>query len=144
MRLSQNLILLPVFLQVGLTLAVLLIMGMRRQASMGHQKKSIQDMALPDDHDWERPAELAARNFRNQFELPVLFYAVTGFALATRNVDLALFVVAWIFVLSRVVHSAVHLTTNVVIYRGSAYTIGFVALAAMWVVLAADVFRAGF
>ena len=36
---------------------------------------------------WPDDATKRAANFRNQFELPVLFYAVVAFALITKGAD---------------------------------------------------------
>ncbi|MFZ4809182.1 MAG: MAPEG family protein [Hyphomicrobiaceae bacterium] len=140
---AQNLILLPVFAQVLLTFAVLVVLGRRRRRSMAIRMQTIQDMALARDADWEGPALLAANNFKNQFELPVLFYAGTAFALVTCNVDMAMFLLAWIFVLSRLVHAAVHLGSNVIMWRGSAYLVGFAALVGLWGLLAVRVIWSG-
>jgi hypothetical protein len=83
------------------------------------------------------------QQFQEQFELPVLFYAGTAFALVTRNVDMAMFLLAWIFVLSRLVHAAVHLGSNVIMWRGSAYLVGFAALVGLWGLLAVRVIWSG-
>ena len=47
----------------------------------------------------------AADNFRNLFEVPVLFYALAGIALATHQTPGWLVIGAWVFVALRVVHS---------------------------------------
>jgi len=136
---AQNLILLPVLGQVALTFVVLLVMGARRRRTALVRRKTIQDFAMARDGDWEKPALLASNNFKNQFELPVLFYAVTLFALVTRYVDPLFFALAWIFVISRVVHAVIHLGSNIVLWRGSSWLVGFAALVAMWVLLAVRV-----
>lgn len=143
-RMAQNLILLPVFAQVLLTFGVLIVLGQRRRRSIAIRRQTIQAMALARDGDWEIPALLAANHFKNQFELPVLFYAGTAFALVTRNVDMAMFLLAWLFVVSRLVHTAVHLGSNVIVWRGSAYLVGFAALVGLWGLLAVRVVWSGF
>lgn len=83
----------------------------------------------------------AADNFRNLFELPVLFYvlcmalAVTGLATAAQ---LAL---AWLYVALRVAHSAIHVTYNRVMHRFIAYMASTVCLFAMWILFAIDLAR---
>lgn len=81
----------------------------------------------------------AADNFRNLFEIPVLFYALVAVALATRHVPEWLVAGAWAFVLLRVVHSAIHCTYNRVFHRLAAYMAGFTVVVAMWVGFAATV-----
>lgn len=134
-RMSQNLIVLPVLAQVLLTFAVLVLMGRARSRSMRANRQRLEDMSLATDKDWDENARKASNNFKNQFELPVLFYVVCLFALATRMVDMVFFALAWVFVLSRIAHTAVHLGPNVVAWRGTVYLVGFAALIGMWALL---------
>ena len=39
---------------------------------------------------------------------------------------------AWVFVASRILHSLIHTGSNIVMQRGGAFMIGFVAVALMW------------
>ena len=139
----QNIIILPVAAQVVLTLAVLLVMVVRRQQSLKSDGKTPEDMALANDSDWQRPAEFASRNFKNQFELPVLFYVACAFLLITRLVDTTQIALATLFVLSRIVHAAFHLTGGRVIHRGLAYIVGFAAVALMWLWLVWQILSIG-
>ncbi|MEL7049827.1 MAG: MAPEG family protein [Pseudomonadota bacterium] len=141
---SQTLILLPVFGQVFLTFLVLILLGIARQASLAAKGRSIEDIALSGDDVWDEHALKRSNNFKNQFELPVLFYAVCAFALITRMVDIAFLCLAFGFFFSRIVQTYVHLTFNRVSIRGGAYIIGFVCLVAMWVILAVRITMAGF
>jgi hypothetical protein len=74
----------------------------------------------------------ASDNFRNLFEVPVLFYALVAFALATNQVPTWLVVGAWLFVILRLVHSAIHCTYNKVTHRFAAYMSSFLLLIALW------------
>lgn len=76
----------------------------------------------------------AADNFRNLFEVPVLFYALGAVALATRQTPGWLVVGAWAFVGLRVVHSFIHCTYNKVVHRLAAFLLSFMLLVALWVV----------
>ncbi len=140
----QNFMILPVVAQVALTFAVLIVMGGRRQASMRAQGQGVQDMATAEDADWTEPAARASKNFKNQFELPVLFYVVCAFILITRTLDVVQFVLAWGFVASRAVHALEHLGANRIKIRGGAYLVGFVLLAAMWAWLTWTIIATGF
>lgn len=139
----QNLIILPVAAQVLLTLVVLLLMARARTRSMNERGKTAQDLALATATDWDAAARKASNNYVNLFEIPVLFYVVTAFALITRMVDVWMLALAWIFVASRVLHSIVHLTTNIVRWRGSVFLVSFVMVVAMWVLLLWRVVQAG-
>lgn len=80
----------------------------------------------------------AADNFRNLFEVPVLFYALVAVALAAHHTPTWLVFGAWLYVLLRVVHSVIHCTYNKVMHRLSAFLAGFALLVALWVALFAS------
>ena len=75
----------------------------------------------------------AADNFRNLFEVPVLFYALGAVALATHQTPSWLVVGAWVFVVLRVVHSFIHCTYNKVMHRLAVFLTSLWLLVALWV-----------
>ena len=77
-----------------------------------------------------------ADNFRNLFEVPVLFYAGVLAALALHVRSDALLALAWAFVAARYAHAIVHLGYNRVMHRFYAYLAGLLAVLAFWAVLA--------
>ncbi|SMF44405.1 hypothetical protein SAMN02982989_2201 [Xaviernesmea oryzae] len=79
---------------------------------------------------------LVHNNLKNQFELPVLFYAGSLALYASTADNWATVALAWIFVLSRYAHSYVHLTSNRLRYRRPIWIVGFFSLMAMWLWLA--------
>lgn len=91
--------------------------------------KAYTDTTLPEY------ARVAERHYENQFELPTLFFStgVMHFALgAANNVTLSLM---WIFVVSRLVHTFIHLGSNDVRFRMVSFFIGWIAIVALWVQL---------
>lgn len=78
----------------------------------------------------------AADNFRNLFELPVLFYLAVVIAFLTAQVNALTISLAWLFVASRVVHSAIQCTHNRVRHRFYAYVVGTWLMWIFWGVLA--------
>lgn len=74
----------------------------------------------------------AADNFRNLFEVPVLFYALVGVALATRHIPGWLVMGAWGFVVLRMLHSFIHCTYNRVMHRLAAFLLGLVLIVCLW------------
>jgi hypothetical protein len=84
------------------------------------------------------PAELARRsppsvsnpsdNLKNLFEVPVIFYALVIYLYVTELVDNVYLIAAWLFVLFRVLHSAVHCTINIVILRFILYAVSSVIM----------------
>ena len=65
-----------------------------------------------------------------------LFYVLVILALFLHQADYLFVVMSWIFVLLRVVHAAVHTTTNRMFHRFSVYAIGAVVLLVMWIIFA--------
>ena len=126
----------PAFVQVLLTIVVMVTMGRARAASMKARKQALDDIAMNRPADWDEAATTASNNFKNQFELPVLFFAGIAFALALKITDPALVACAWVFVLARLVQTAIHLGPNKVGPRALAYFAGAVALLAFWIVMA--------
>jgi hypothetical protein len=75
-----------------------------------------------------------ADNFSNLFETPVMFYVACIGLFATQTVSVPALVFAWIYVLLRVGHSAVHCGSNVVMTRFKFFAASLLALLALWVV----------
>ena len=74
----------------------------------------------------------AADNFRNLFEVPVLFYALAAVALATSHVPGWLVSGAWLYVALRILHSLIHCTYNRVMHRFAIFLLSFVLLVGLW------------
>ena len=126
-------ILYPVFVQALLTLVVGGMMAVARAraiATMDRQRGN-PDLARGKTV-WPEDAAKRAANYSNQFELPVLFYAVVAFALIAKGADLLMIVLAWLFVISRYAHSFVHVTSNRLRYRAPLFAIGFALLVCLW------------
>ena len=83
--------------------------------------------AVPDD------VAVANRNFMNLLEMPLLFYVVCIALYTTRNVAHGPVVLAWVYVSLRLVHSAVHLTTNRVLQRLVVFAASNFVLLAIWI-----------
>jgi hypothetical protein len=120
----------PVLAQVILTLLVALGMGVHRGRALVSREVQPDHIAL-DNTRWPGRARQFANNYINQFELPVLFYVLCIVAHITNSVDLIFLIVAWIFVISRVVHALEHVTTNVVARRGPLFFIGYICVVIM-------------
>lgn len=130
-------ILLPVFAQVLLTFAVLLRLGhVRGQAVKAGLVTDREGAVLGDERVWPATVRQASACFRNQFEVPVLFYVVMTLLLVTRKADYLTLVLAWVFVVSRYVHAGIHLGPNVVGARFGLFSVGVLALMAVWVIFA--------
>ena len=141
---NQVAILYPVFVQV---LVVMVVGGMMATARVRAVRTMDRQRGNPDlamgRVVWPDEATKRANNYRNQFELPVLFYAVVAFALITKGADTLMIVLAWLFVLTRVAHAAIHVGPNKVRWRSPAFAAGFVIVALMWIKLFLHVLTAG-
>ncbi len=74
-----------------------------------------------------------ADNFRNLFEVPVLFFALAAIALATGYVPGWLVICSWIYFALRVLHSVIHCTYNKVYHRFIIFLASFGLLVGMWI-----------
>jgi hypothetical protein len=126
-------VLLPLFVEVALTLSLLLWLGYLRRNDLNSGAVKPSQIALREPN-WTTRTQQVANCFANQFELPVLFYVLTIPEIVTHHADLVFVVLTWIFVLSRIVHAIILTTSNVVLRRGGWYGVGAIALLAMWVI----------
>ncbi len=67
-------------------------------------------------------------NLKNLFEIPVLFYALCLYLYVMRRVDLTYLCAAWFFVALRILHSLVHCTINIVLWRFWLYALSALAI----------------
>ena len=75
-------------------------------------------------------------NLSNQFEWPLFFYIAIVLLIATGEpIDSVQIYLAWVFVIGRVLHSIVQIFTDNIRLRGMVFTVNFVAVLAMWVLL---------
>ena len=138
---SNEFILLPMLLMMVLTAVVWLVLYAKRIPAMRRAGKPVQAYTTPDVVVGVLPEEVSypANNFKNLFELPVLFYALCLYLYATSTVGVADVVAAWLFLVFRVVHSAIHCTVNVVMARFVSYC---AAALALWFMLGRAVWSA--
>jgi hypothetical protein len=132
---SAQMVLLPVFVLVGLTFALLLWMASARTRALTGREVSIKDIALGQPN-WPARATQIGNSFRNQFELPLLFYVLIALALPLRHADLFIVLMSWVFVVTRFVHAGIFVTTNNVQRRSLAWFAGVLVLFAMWIYFA--------
>jgi hypothetical protein len=121
------------FALVLLTFAVAMRMFYSRITEMRRKRIHPQAAATAKGLNERLENVQAADNFRNLFELPVLFYALCASALALHQVSEGLVAGAWLFVALRVAHSFIHCTYNKVFHRLAAYATGLAVLIALWV-----------
>lgn len=122
----------PLFVEVLLTFAVMFGMMYFRTTTLQRGETRIESIALREPN-WPVRATQFANSFANQFELPVLFYVVVILSIITQLADSVFVVLAWIFVVTRVLQAYVHVTSNNVRLRGAYYGLGALVLVIIWV-----------
>jgi hypothetical protein len=129
---SNASLILPCAALVLLTLSVALVMYSRRIAEMRARRISPQSIALSRDAAAKLEDTRAADNFRNLFELPVLFYALCIALVALGWANGWYVAGAWAFVALRVAHSVIHVGYNKVMHRFKVFSTGMFVLFALW------------
>lgn len=131
-------VLIPLFIMVALTFGLAMSMAILRTRALRGGVVRPDDISLGQQKWPERPTQLA-NAFRNQFELPILFYVLCILAIITRQADYLFVLLAWLFVFTRLVHAFIHVTYNRLAHRGLAFAAGCVILMLMWIVFAIDI-----
>jgi hypothetical protein len=130
-------ILIPLFVQVLLTFLLLFGMAGLRTDDIRNGRVDRRDVALREPK-WPIRTTQVANSFSNQFEVPVLFYVLVVLLIVTRHADLIFVILAWVFVIARIVQAGIHVTFNAAMRRGQAYAVGAVVLFVMWVIYAVE------
>lgn len=128
-------ILIPLFVQVALTFGLLIRMAMLRGRDVRSGAVDLSNVALREP-GWPARTSQVAYAYSNQFELPVLFYVLVCLLIPTRHADVIFVVLAWVFVLSRIVQAGIYVTVNDMRYRAYAFGFGALVLLLMWIIFA--------
>ncbi len=132
---SVQMVLLPVFVLVALTFALFFGMAGNRMRAMKTGQAKPNDI-ISGTVKWPTRAAQFGECFRNQFEIPVLFYALIAIGLPLRRIDLVLVTLSWIFVITRYAHAGIFVTSNALQPRAMAFFSGTLVLMAMWIYFA--------
>ena len=123
-----------VLVEGAIALVLVWILGAIRVPMVASGKMPVAKVALSRE-PWPEHEKRVANTLDNQFQLPVLFYVAVGLALYFTPTWLEV-VLAWLFVLSRIVHAVIFATRNRVYRRFFAYTFGYTMLSVFWIDLA--------
>jgi hypothetical protein len=124
----------PLLGMLLLTLLVWIVMFIKRVGYMNTAGIDAEQLKQPADSTAliAPEANAPANNFKNLFELPVVFYVVCLYLIATGQADALHVNCAWAFLALRAVHSLIHCTYNKVMHRFAIYLLGALAL---WVMV---------
>ncbi|MFO1100381.1 MAG: MAPEG family protein [Xanthobacteraceae bacterium] len=129
---SLQAVLAPLFVQVVLTFALLVWLAYQRITLISSGVVKRTDIALREPN-WPARTLQLQNAVSNQFEVPVLFYALAILSIVTRHADLAFVILAWVFVLLRIIHASIHVTDNDVRRRGLTFIAATTVLMVMWI-----------
>ena len=115
-----------------LTIAVGIRLFIDRSREMRERRVHPQAVATSRQMAERLQSVQSADNFRNLFEVPVLFYALCATVLATQSASAPLAAGAWLFVALRAAHSVIHCTYNKVMHRFAMFAASTLLLAGLW------------
>jgi hypothetical protein len=121
-----NSILWPMLAQIGWTFALYVWLTIERARAVG--RGEVKYSAFEFSRNEPPKVARISRNLVNQFELPVIFYAVVVLLVVIGRVGTIDVLAAWVFVAGRVVHTLVQTLTDDVPLRGRVFLINFAAV----------------
>jgi hypothetical protein len=132
---------LPILAMLLLTLVVWVTMFIHRVGYANANDIDAQKMKTPSDVARLLPDEVSGsgNNFKNLFEMPVLFYVMCLYLTVFGQVTSMMVTCAWVFVVLRAVHSFIHCSYNNVMHRFIAY---LASSSALWIMVIVAVIKA--
>jgi hypothetical protein len=131
---NQTAIFWPMLAQVLLAYIVYAVLGRRRFGPL--IAGTVRPRVFANRGGEPEGSATASNNLMNQFELPVLFYALCLSLYVTAGVWYLTVAVAWLFVVLRYAHALVHLTSNRLGLRSALFAAGYAMLGLGWILFA--------
>lgn len=131
---SQNLILYPMALVVFYPWVFACCMFFVRSRATKTKQISIKYF-LTYSPKYEVPEFLqrASNHFNNQFQVPTIFLITCVVVMHLSMVHMVTLTLAWLFVGLRAIHAYIHMGSNRLMKRASAYALSWVCMLLMWV-----------
>lgn len=129
---SSNYIFLPLLLQVFLTVVIYIALAVAKSRAVKKGLVDLERRALHSDA-WPENVQQINNNIRNQFEAPVMFYVLVIVLYQLNAAGAVAQTLAWLFVLSRILHAHIHTGSNYVPVRRPIFMFGCIVLLAMLV-----------
>ena len=124
---DSKLIFYPVVFQIILTFYMYVRLAVLKARAIGSSEVDLTRRALHNDA-WPDYVIKSSNNVQNQFESPVLFYALCFMLWAIDAVSVLVLVLAWAYVVLRIIHVVVHTGTNYVPVRKKVFIISTLVL----------------
>jgi len=129
---GTELLLIALLVQAWLMILLLFALGGSRfaTASSGKAKRGADgNLIFPERVEW------LSACVNNQFQVPLLFFAAALLAMQLNMVSTLFAILAIIFVVFRVIHAAIFVTTNHIMSRFGTFLISALAVLGMWALL---------
>lgn len=123
-------ILYPVLAHMFLVVFLFIPLIMRKSKAVKNKAVDLKETAL-NNQAWTSDVKKVSNNIANQFEIPVLFYALCMIIAITDNVGVLNTALAWGFVALRYVHTYVHIGSNFVPLRMRIFALSLVIVLVM-------------
>ena len=133
----------PLLAQVALTAAVWVRLYVVRLGEIRRRRIDPQILATHQGLSLLLTETAPADNFRNLFEVPVLFFSACLALAVTGSVTMLQLALAWTFVALRVAHSSIHVTCNRVPFRFAVHVLGTAVVFIMWALLGVHLLVSG-
>ena len=126
-------ILYPMFGMIVLSCFVVILLYVTRVPSLIKMWGNLQHAKHADEQRPNLPLKLRyiTDNYNHIFEQPTLFYAVVIYIFLMEHTDNIHVFLAWGYVATRMIHTAIQLTTNNVSWRATIFCISGLCLIAM-------------
>ena len=139
---DQNAILYPGIAMFFLTFGMVLYLGRARFSAVQRGDVSIKFFRIYTEGQQPERLQLISRHVQNHFEVPPLFYIALLFVRVAGAVTPLTVGLAWLYFLSRCLHSYIHLGSNNVSRRFFTYGASGFILAGLWLSVLISLLRA--
>ncbi len=130
---KNALIFYPLF---AMALLVAVVTGFMLRERVGEfTSRRIHPQKLPSSSQMQGVLEntRAADNYKNLFEMPVLFYLLCALLYMSQQVSVGMLIAAWAYVALRYLHSYIHIGYNKVMDRFKVFITSATLLYGMWI-----------
>lgn len=130
-------VLYPIFVLALLTLAVAMRLGFLRWRAVSRREVDVEYYQAYQGQGEPPAVRIVSRHLINLLEMPVLFYIACLMAYVTGLTSGVILGLAWAYAALRIVHTVIHLGSNVVLWRFRIFAFSVMILTLLWVVLLA-------
>ncbi len=130
MSVNPQWIFIPVLAHLLLVFALFIKLGIEKSKAVKARQVDRAEAAL-DNRVWPEAVMKVSNNIDNQFQVPMLFYALSFIAYLTEDANALMIGLLAAFVLSRYIHAYIHTSSNHVPHRFRAFLVGILILLAL-------------